>query len=107
MTVRFSKEMEIPRDLTSIDDSVLSLRIESEDKNNLDYRGFSWNVTEFYPLNCTIQLNWDNPPWVSSTTVRDRVIFKVVDLEKLVDPNRRRSLETKETYGVFIKGDGE
>ena len=59
--------MEVIRDLTTIDDTVLKFSIETEDLDNIYMRKFEWNVTSYNSTNCTIQFYFDNPPWISST----------------------------------------
>ena len=83
LTIQFSQEVNIPNNLTAINDSIFSLKIKTPKDAQVDMRGFIWNVTQFYPKNCTIQLIWDNPPWISSDEERDRLLLKVVDKKSL------------------------
>ena len=81
--------MTIPRQLTSIDESVLEIEIYSVDIESTSKREFTWYVRDYSSTNCTIQLVWNSPPWISSTSVRDKLLFGVLRLEKFVDPARR------------------
>ena len=89
LTIRFSQEMTPPSDFSSIDDTVLTMNIITENIDNIGKLGFSWFVTEFTSTFCTIQLEWENPPWVSSTIVRDQLTMEVLDTSKLLDSRRR------------------
>ena len=81
--------MIVPRDLTSIDDTVLLIDIESVDVEYTFKREFSWYVSSYNSTNCTIQFVWESPPWISSTTVRDKLSLSIIDREKFITPRRR------------------
>ena len=80
--------MEIPIDLTEIDETVIEIEIHSVDVNFEFKRKFSWFVSSYNETNCTIQIVWESPPWISSTQVRDRLTFKIIDLAKFIRPKR-------------------
>ena len=89
MTILFTEEMTIPRDLTTIDETVLDIDIFSIDFESAYKREFTWYVSEYNSTNCTIQIVWESPAWISSTAVRDKLVFEVLRREKFADPARR------------------
>ena len=89
MTILFLEEMTIPRDLTQIDETVLDIDIISVDVESAYRRDFTWYVSDYNTTNCTIQIVWDSPPWVSSTSVRDKLSFKILRKDKFIDRARR------------------
>ena len=104
LTILFTQEMTIPRDLSSIDDSVLDIEIYTVDIESTFRREFTWYVRDYKSTNCTIQIVWDSPPWISSTTVRDKLLFGVLRQEKFVDPARR--LKTFDDDTVYQTAEG-
>ena len=89
MTILFLEEMTIPRDLTQIDETVLEIDIISVDVESAYRRDFTWYVSDYNTTNCTIQIVWDSPPWISSTSVRDKLSFKILRKDKFIDRARR------------------
>ena len=86
LTITFSHEMATPYDLNEIDSEVLLLDIVTVDEQNRSQRDFKWNVVDYNPLNCTIQIDWKYPPWISSTAQRDILTVKLLDREKFLSP---------------------
>ena len=54
LTILFTEEVNIPRDLTAIDETVLDIDIYSVDLENVFKRNFTWYVAEYNSTNCTI-----------------------------------------------------
>ena len=54
LLIEFSEEMEIIRELWTIDETVLLFDIETQDIEYIYMRDFNWNVTEYNSTNCTI-----------------------------------------------------
>ena len=92
--------------MTAIDETVLAIQIVSEDLEFSYKRDFSWYVSSYNSTNCTIQIVWESPPWISSTTVRDKLTLHVIDLDKFIEP--RRKLDTRSKEAILLeKGDWE
>ena len=60
-----------PSDYSIVDDTVIAMNVVTSNLENIDKLGFKWYVKEFTSTVLRIQLEWENPPWVSSTIVRD------------------------------------
>ena len=107
--VEFSEEMQIIKELWTIDDTVLLFDIETLDKEYVYMRDFYWNVTMYNSTNCIIQFTWDYPPWISSTTERDFMIMHVLNKDKFFRPTRKSlrllSEQQKHDEAVF-RSDG-
>ena len=101
MLILFTHEMSVPIDLTIIDETVLDIQIYSVDLENTFKRSFTWYVSDYNSTNCTIQIMWERPPWISSTIVRDKLLFSVIDREKFIEPRLRRLASTS-TETVFL-----
>ena len=93
VVVSFSREIVPPDDFNAIDEKVLKLSIITANDDNKEKLGFTWKVTEFNSTLFSIQLFWDQPSWVSSTLVRDRLLIEVPDIEKFFTIGRSRRLE--------------
>ena len=92
--------MAAPRDLADIDEDVIDIRIYSIDLENAHRRDFHWHVSTYNATNCTIQIVWDSPPWISSTAVRDILTFNILDQEKFFKP--RRALQSEGGGGEYL-----
>ena len=100
--------MSVPYDLTVIDETVLDIQIYSVDLENTFKRSFTWYVSDYNKMNCTIQIMWSKPPWISSTIVRDKLFFHVLEREKFIEPRTRRLRSTsKETVILTQTGTWE
>ena len=88
--------MNVPYDLDDINEEVLDIKIFSVDTENTLKRHFTWHVSHYNSTNCTIQILWERPPWISSTLVRDKLYFKVLDREKFLDPKARQLRSSKQ-----------
>ena len=91
-----------PSDFSIVDETVLKMDVVTENLANIDKLGFKWYVTSFTSTVCTIQLEWENPPWVSSTIVRDQLTMQVLDTSKLLDTRRRQLSSDSGGGGISI-----
>ena len=100
--------MTIPRDLTQIDETVLDIQIWSVDVENTFKRHFTWYIASYNSTNCTIQLVWDSPPWISSTATRDKLLFRVLRQDRFIDLARRRlAVDSENTVVLTEQGTWE
>ena len=101
LTILFTKDMIVPYDLTEIDEEVLEIKIYSVDVENTFKRQFEWHVSNYNSTNCTIQIVWDSPPWISSTQVRDKLTFRVLERDKFITP--KRLLEEIDIEAIYLE----
>ena len=92
--------VKLPDEIQAIDDDVIKFEIITVDIDNRHKRKFSWEVTTYNSFNCTIQITWDSPPWISSTSARDKLTFEVLDQAKFITP--RKALFSDKSDGKYL-----
>ena len=78
--ISFSQEMNIISNLTNINSTNLHLELKQVDlDNDFSMLNFTWNVTSFSSNKMTIQMYFENPIYISSSTQRDMLQLTVLE----------------------------
>ena len=71
VVIKFTQNLVIVTNLTTIDPDVLLLSIETGEKRDPRYSNFTWEVTDFTTSDITIKIRFSHAVWISSDMIRD------------------------------------
>ena len=79
--LEFNEFITLPQNKTDINSTVLTLTIESESELYWEQRKleFTWTALNVTTRNLTLQIVWENPPYISQSKRRDRIVVELVD----------------------------
>ena len=79
--VSFNQTITVPKDWqTNINDTVLNIKIDPFNEENLPLKDLVWNIESFSSTRMTIQVNFKEPQYISDDIEgKDQILVKIIN----------------------------
>ena len=104
VTIKFSESLLVPKDVSKIiNEDTLQIRVVPQEEPMKPMLNFKWTPTKFESDSAVLQIDFENPIYVSkSPRGRDDISLQVLEPNLFISKKSLRSIEKEEIVEVNI-----